>query len=105
MAGSLSWIGGDSWPSDEGWPYDDGDRDPADPAADVDDDSIALHALTPQLLDELDPLERQVVTARFGLDGGRARSMKELCHDLGLPRSDVRMALGGGLAKLRSHLG
>jgi hypothetical protein len=30
--------------------------------------------------------------------------MKELRADLGLPREDLRHAMGSGLAKLRAHL-
>jgi hypothetical protein len=30
--------------------------------------------------------------------------MKQLHADLGLPRQDIRIALGSGLAKLRNHL-
>ncbi len=106
MAGSITWIDGDTWPSDDGWPYgDDADAGPADLDADLDDDLVSLHALASHLLDGLDPLERQVLTARFGLDGLPVRTMKELGHDLGVARSDLRLALGGGLAKLRTHLG
>jgi DNA-directed RNA polymerase sigma subunit (sigma70/sigma32) len=104
MAGSLSWIEGDAWPSDDGWPYEDVDDEPLDPTADVDDDLVSLHALSLHLLDPLDPVERQVVTARFGLDGSPARSLKQLSHELGVARAELRDALGGGLAKLRVHL-
>ena len=104
MVGSLSWIDSDAWPGEDGWPYEDADEGPLDATSGVDDDLICLHALSPRLLDGLDPLERQVVTARFGLDGRPARSMKQIQHDLGLPRADLRIALGDGLAKLRTHL-
>jgi hypothetical protein len=39
-----------------------------------------------------------------GLDGYPARTMRELQAELGLPRDDLRHALGDGLAKVRSHL-
>ena len=111
MAGSLSWITDDSWPSDEGWPYPDADaemdamEEPADLYADPDDDLVSLHAATPHLFDDLDPLERQVVAARYGLDGLPPRSMRDLQHELGLPRPELRTALGGGLLKLRNRVG
>lgn len=111
MARSLAFITAedDAWPSDDGWPYPDGDTmaddlDLADPAAVVDDDLVALHAVAPHLFDGLLALERAVVTARFGLDGRPARTMRELQASLGLPRAALRDALGDGLGKLRAHL-
>jgi DNA-directed RNA polymerase sigma subunit (sigma70/sigma32) len=116
MAGSLSWITDDTlseeaWASDEGWPYPDldADEDRRDDTADVeaehDDDLVSLHAAASHLFEGLDPLERWVVVARFGLDGRPTRSMREIQHQLGLPRADLRIALGGGLAKLRARVG
>jgi DNA-directed RNA polymerase sigma subunit (sigma70/sigma32) len=104
MARSLSWIDSSSWPSDDGWPYDDDAAGPVDLSADADDDVVAIHALASHLLDRLEPLERQVVAARFGLDGQPARSMKQLSNELHQTRADLRVALGDGLAKLRSDL-
>jgi len=92
------------WPTEDGWPYADTEREVADVDADFDDDLLSLKAPPPHLFDDLDPLERQVIRGRFGLDGLPARSMKELHVDLGVPRADLRQALGSGLAKLRTHL-
>lgn len=92
------------WPSDEGWPYSDDDTDVGDRAGEPDWDLIALHARAPHLLDGLDSVERTVVTARFGLDDGGARSMKEIRRETGLDHEQVRSALGSGLAKLRHDL-
>jgi DNA-directed RNA polymerase sigma subunit (sigma70/sigma32) len=113
MAGSLSWITDDSWPSDEGWPYPDADADAgadqleelADITADADDDLVSLHAAASHLLDVLGPVERAVITARYGLDGRQPQTIREIQHDLGLPRADLRVALGDGLAKLRTRVG
>jgi len=92
------------WPTEDGWPYPDTDRELVDLEGEADDDLLSLRAPPPHLLDDLDPLERQVVSARFGLAGTPVRSMKQLHHDTGRPRADLRLALGSGLAKLRSHL-
>lgn len=113
MTGSLSWITDDSWPSDEGWPYPDQDADEGvdqleeliDVASDTDDDLVSLHAASPHLLDGLGPVERAVITARYGLDGREPRTIREIQHDLDLPRADLRVALGDGLAKLRAQVG
>lgn len=92
------------WPTEDGWPYPDGGSDPADPASLPDDDLLMLRATPPHLFDRLDPMEMRVVTAHYGLDGSPPRTMKELHTDLGVTRAEVRDALAGGLAKLRTTL-
>lgn len=92
------------WPSEDGWPYADTGREEADIGAEPDDDLLSLTVPSPHLYDDLEPLERQVISARFGLGGAPIRSMKQLHADLGVPRADLRSALGSGLAKLRDHL-
>jgi DNA-directed RNA polymerase sigma subunit (sigma70/sigma32) len=90
------------WPADDGWPYPDSEKDLVDPDGWLDDDAVALRA-SPLRLDALDPLERQVIVAHYGIDGTPPRSMKQLHHDLDLPRADIRAALAAGLAKLRTE--
>ena len=92
------------WPSEDGWPYPDTERETIDLSSEVDDDALSLR-LTPTLLNALDPLERILIASRYGLDGTPIRSMKQLHSDLGLPRDELRNALGSGLAKLRTQLG
>lgn len=92
------------WPSEDGWPYPDTAAEQVDVDAGVDDDALLLKTSPTHLFDMLDPLERQVVTSHYGLDGKPPRSMKELHTDLGMSRAEVREALAGGLAKLRLHL-
>jgi len=92
------------WPTEDGWPYADTEAEPVDLDAEIDDDLMSLMAPPPHLFDDLEPLERQVISSRFGLEGRPVRSMKQLHADLGVPRADLRLALGSGLAKLRSHL-
>jgi DNA-directed RNA polymerase sigma subunit (sigma70/sigma32) len=91
------------WPAEDGWPYPDSGPETADPAAESDDDLMSLQ-IPMHLFDDLAPLEREVIEARFGLAGAKVRSMNELHLDLGVPRADLRDALGSGLAKLRTHL-
>ena len=92
------------WPSDDGWPYPDTERETIDLSSEVDDDVLSVR-LTPSLLNSLDPLERVLIASRYGLGGTPIRSMKQLHSDLGLPRDELRSALGSGLAKLRTQLG
>ncbi len=92
------------WPDETGWPYPDAERELADASGDVDDDALLLRAAPAHLFDRLEPLERQVIAAHYGLGGGPARSMKQLHHEMGLSRADLREALAGGLAKLRITL-
>lgn len=92
------------WPNDEGWPYPDTDNDLVDPDNGFDDDALALRTTSPRLLERLSPLERTVVTAHYGLAGTPPRTMKQLRHELGMPRAELRHVLAGGLAKLRTDL-
>lgn len=96
------------WPGDTGWPapeVDDGrDVDLADPTGEIDLDALCLAVPPPHLYDGLTPLERQVLGARFGIGHAELRSMKQLHHELGLTRHEVRDALESGLAKLRARL-
>lgn len=99
------------WPGDPGWPVSEVDADSSplgfdvsDPSGEIDFDAVCLHAAQPHLLDDLSPLERAVVTARFGLGGVPVRTMKELHAELGLTRHEVRDALESALSKLRAHL-
>jgi len=89
------------WPAEEGWPYPDTEKEPIDPDGWIDDDAVAIRA-TPPRLEALEPLERQVIVAHYGIDGSPPRTMKQLHHDLDLPRTDLRTALASGLAKLRT---
>jgi Sigma-70, region 4 len=91
------------WPTDDGWPYQDSGPEVEDPDGQLDDDLLSLRVPAVHLLDRLNPLERQVIAAHYGLDGP-ARTMKQLHADLGIPRADLRDVLGTGLAKLRTQL-
>jgi len=91
------------WPED-GWPYPDPKVELPDLDATIDDDAMVVRGMGPRLMEFLDPLERQVITLHYGLDGSAPRTMKELHHEMGLSRTELRDALAGGLAKLRSTL-
>lgn len=91
-------------PTEDGWPYPDTGVEEVDGSAETDDDLLSLRLTPAHLLDGLDEVERAVVTARYGLGGEPARSIKELKRDLGLPPAAVRGALGSGLSKMRHNL-
>ena len=91
------------WPED-GWPYPDSKAELPDLDSNIDEDAVLLRSMGTGLFESLDPLERQVITARYGLDGSPPRTMKELHHDMVLSRVELRDALAGGLAKLRASL-
>ncbi|HET6795208.1 MAG TPA: sigma factor-like helix-turn-helix DNA-binding protein [Acidimicrobiales bacterium] len=90
------------WPSEDGWPYPDSELDVADPALEDDDDLFALRGGA--ALHGLDPIERDVIMARFGLNGDPPQTMQEVMAATGLDRSVLRQAMGTGLAKLRTQL-
>lgn len=91
------------WPED-GWPYPDSKREQPDLDSTIDDDAMVVRGMGSRLFEFLEPLERQVITAHYGLDGSPPRTMKELHHEMGLPRAELREALASGLAKLRTTL-
>ena len=113
MARSLSYLGpegltAETWLTEDGWPYEDadaaGELDLCDHGADLDDDLVSLHATGTHLFDGLEPIERTVLAARLGLDGGAPRSMRELEASLGITRSQLRHAYGDAIAKVRLRL-
>lgn len=89
------------FPSDDGWPYPDGGTEP------IADDEIDLDALELRAdrhaFDALTPLEFDVLSRRFGLQG-RPQSMKELAHGIGCSHAETRDILGGAIDKLRTRL-
>ena len=91
------------WPED-GWPYPDSKRELPDLDSNIDDDAMVLRGMGSKLFEFLEPLEREVITSHYGLDGSPPRTMKELHHEMGLPRADLREALASGLSKLRTTL-
>ena len=91
------------WPAEDGWPYPDGEGDTVDVAGEADDDLLSVIA-DRHLLDDLDPLEREVITASFGLGGTEMRSIPQLRSELGVPADAIEGAMGSGLAKIRAHL-
>lgn len=92
------------WPAEDGWPYPDTEMEMIDLDADVDVDLLSLRIPPPHLFDDLEPIERLVVTGYYGLNGEPARTLQQLHRELGVPTADLRSALGTGLDKLRSHL-
>lgn len=93
------------WPSEDGWPYPDADVGWADEVVDEqDDDLLSLRATPGRLLNGLNSVERQVITARFGLDGRGTRSFEQIQVTTGLRPSEALEAMGSGLAKLRTQL-
>jgi DNA-directed RNA polymerase sigma subunit (sigma70/sigma32) len=93
------------WPTDAGWPDADGRRELGEVGDQVDEDMLSLQARRGSLFAGLTELERNVLTARYGLDGAPARTMAELRDQMGMPKTEVREVIGSGLAKLRRSLG
>jgi DNA-directed RNA polymerase sigma subunit (sigma70/sigma32) len=91
------------WPTDDGWPYQDSGVELADPDGEIDEDLLNVRAPALHLLDHLDPLERRVIAAHYGLNGP-PRSLQQLHIDMGVPKADLSLALGSALDKLRAQL-
>ena len=56
------------------------------------------------LLDALDPRERKIISFRFGLDGGRERTLEEVGHKFGVTRERIRQLQNIALLKMRKAL-
>jgi RNA polymerase primary sigma factor len=56
------------------------------------------------LLDALDPRERKIIVFRFGLDGGRERTLEEVGHKFGVTRERIRQLQNIALLKMRKAL-
>lgn len=92
------------WPSEDGWPYPDTGWEDADVTTEPDDDLLSIQVGGTHLLDDLDPLERHVIIARFGLNGSATRTLAELHYELGLSTDELTGVMGSGLTKLRARL-
>jgi RNA polymerase primary sigma factor len=56
------------------------------------------------LLDQLDGRERQIINYRFGLDGGRERTLEEVGKKFGVTRERIRQLQNIALHKMRKAL-
>jgi RNA polymerase primary sigma factor len=57
------------------------------------------------LLDVLDQRERKIILRRFGLDGGKPKTLEDVGKDFGVTRERIRQLQNIALAKLRRALG
>ena len=55
-----------------------------------------------EVLDDLNPRERQVVRLRFGLEDGQAKTLEEVGREFGVTRERIRQIESKTLAKLRN---
>jgi RNA polymerase primary sigma factor len=56
------------------------------------------------LLGVLDPRERKIISQRFGLDGGKPKTLEDVSKDFGITRERIRQLQNIALAKLRRSL-
>src|SRR6266513_5679906 len=56
------------------------------------------------LLEVLDPREKQIISQRFGLDGGKPKTLEDVGKDFGITRERIRQLQNDALAKLRRAL-
>lgn len=57
-----------------------------------------------ELLDVLDPRERRIIAYRFGLEGGRERTLEEVGKKFGVTRERIRQLQNVALLKMRKAL-
>jgi RNA polymerase primary sigma factor len=63
-----------------------------------------LLAAVDEALDELSDREKEIVRKRYGLDGGRARTLEDVGREMGVTRERIRQIEAKTLAKLRHPL-
>jgi RNA polymerase primary sigma factor len=56
------------------------------------------------LLEALDPREKKIISQRFGLDGGKPKTLEDVGKDFGITRERIRQLQNIALAKLRRAL-
>lgn len=79
-----------------------GDDNAVDPAENLSDKNMQEEIS--DLLAVLDERERKIIMARFGLDGGNARTLEEVGARFGVTRERIRQLQNIALAKLRRAL-
>jgi RNA polymerase primary sigma factor len=52
----------------------------------------------------LDDREKKIILERFGLDGGKPKTLEEISKDFGITRERIRQLQNIALAKLRHAL-
>jgi RNA polymerase primary sigma factor len=57
-----------------------------------------------EVLEELDPRERKIISSRFGLGGDPPRTLEEVGKRFGVTRERIRQLQNGALAKLKRAL-
>src|SRR5207247_11010937 len=56
------------------------------------------------LLEVLDPREKKIISQRFGLDGGKPKTLEDVGKDFGITRERIRQLQNIALAKLHRAL-
>lgn len=79
-----------------------GDDTAVDPAENLSDKDLQEEVA--DLLGVLDARERKIINSRFGLDGGKARTLEEVGQKFGVTRERIRQLQNIALAKLRRAL-
>lgn len=79
-----------------------GDDTAVDPAENLADKNLQEELA--DLLGVLDPRERKIINSRFGLDGGKSRTLEEVGQKFGVTRERIRQLQNIALAKLRRAL-
>jgi RNA polymerase primary sigma factor len=79
-----------------------GDDSAVDPAENLSDKDLQEEVA--DLLGVLDDRERKIINSRFGLDGGKARTLEEVGQKFGVTRERIRQLQNIALAKLRRAL-
>lgn len=87
------------YPTDDGWPY----PDYVDTGFFSDGADVDLLALS-GVIGMLHPIQRSIVSHRFGLNGDRRLSLNEIAHVIGCSQAEISALLAQALYRLRIAL-
>jgi RNA polymerase primary sigma factor len=79
-----------------------GDDSAVDPAEQLSDKNLQEEMA--DIMHVLDERERKIINSRFGLDGGRARTLEEVGRKFGVTRERIRQLQNIALSKLKRAL-
>jgi RNA polymerase primary sigma factor len=63
-----------------------------------------LLSMIPKMMDQLDPRERRIITYRYGLKGGKEKTLEQVGKKFGVTRERIRQIQDQALKKMRNFL-